>query len=94
MTKYRVDRVPFGTTIAPAGMNSIRYLGDSEMQARKVFRELAGGLCPWDRPDLRYTVSLFEWQGSHSAGHYILREERPRFLHHPQLDLVSRYAII
>ncbi len=48
MNTYRVDRST--SRVTPCGMNSILYVGDSVIQARKVFAEAKPGLDPWNKP--------------------------------------------
>ena len=59
MNKYRVDRV--NSLRVPCGMNSIRYVGDSWGDARKVYDYLDTGKDAWNRPNPAYGVVLSVW---------------------------------
>jgi hypothetical protein len=63
MNTYRVDRTD-SPDVVPCGMNSIRFIGDSERQARKAFMGAATGFDPWGVKDPRYGVVLSRWNGS------------------------------
>lgn len=56
--EWRVDRTEGE---CPCGMNSIRYLGESEREARRVYSELIIGFDAWDQPSDAYGVGLFRW---------------------------------
>lgn len=58
-TKYRVDRVD--TLVAPCGMASILYLGDSLRDAQRTLHAAKGGRDKWNTPNPAYGVAMFEW---------------------------------
>lgn len=63
MNMYRVD-VSDNAVIVPAGMNSIRYIGDSWQTARKVFDTEPIHKDSWNQPNERYGVILSVWNGT------------------------------
>jgi len=58
-TKYRVDRA--NSAIVPCGMNSIRHLSGSLIQAEKAFRSLDIGRDTWDQPREGFGLILSSW---------------------------------
>ena len=58
LNTWRVDRTERQT---PCGVNSIRYLGDSEKAARKTYNETTPGLDAWNQPDPQCGVLLSKW---------------------------------
>lgn len=60
-TNVRVDIVDSPTV--PVGMNSIRYLGNSEREANRVFEATATGKDTWGRDNPSYGVILSVWNG-------------------------------
>lgn len=59
--EWRVDRTEGE---CPCGMNSIRYLGESEREARRVYSDLVIGFDAWDQPNKTWGVGLFRWSTS------------------------------
>lgn len=64
--KYRVDRVKRGSKQVPCGMNSILYLGKSEKEARRIFRDAETGIRPFNTPDPEYGLMLSCYAGYES----------------------------
>lgn len=62
MNNYRVDKTD--EYRVPCGMNSIRYIGDSETKARKVYAQTQPGADEWNRPQPQTFVILSKWNGA------------------------------
>ena len=62
MNKYRVDRNNSSTV--PCGMNSILYIGDNLVEARRQFELALTGFDWWGKVDGSYGVILSQWTGS------------------------------
>lgn len=62
--KYRVDRnaCALGVSV-PCGMNSLLYLGDNALEARKAFDVAEPGLDSWGRPNATFGVTMAVWNG-------------------------------
>jgi hypothetical protein len=60
--KYRVD-VSNNPAVVPAGMNSIRYIGDDWEEARKVFHATETRRDAWNQRNSLYGVILSVWTG-------------------------------
>ena len=60
--QYRVDVA--NQPITPCGMNSLKYLGGSFNQARKVYMETKTGFSAWGTENAGYGVILSVWNGS------------------------------
>ena len=65
MNNYRVDKTD--ERRVPCGMNSIRYIGDSETKARKVYAQTPAGTDEWNRPQPQTFVILSKWNGTDYA---------------------------
>lgn len=70
--KFRVDRVR--TRRVPAGMMSIRYLGNSIAKARAVFESTIPGKNAWGEDNPAYGVVLSEWD-THTGQYEIFKEK-------------------
>ena len=62
MNKFRVDRA--NKLSVPCGMTSIKYIGDSLMEAGKVYNSTYLGYDAWGKPNAEYGVILSEWDGT------------------------------
>ena len=60
MNTYRVDRNNRNTV--PCGMNSILYIGDNLVEARKRFELALTGFDCWGKVNSTYGVILSEWR--------------------------------
>lgn len=60
MNKYRVDRA-MEAPCSPVGMNSILYIGESYVEATKVYIHANGGKDAWNQPHCLYGVMLSIW---------------------------------
>lgn len=56
---YRVDRA--NSQVCPCGMNSILYIGNSIVAARRAFRNATPGRDAWNAPRPDYGVMLSRW---------------------------------
>lgn len=72
MNQYRVDRND--ALYVPAGMNSIRYIGDSLDKAKEAFRQEPIGFDTWGAPDPTYGVILSEWNDFKQA--YVIKASK------------------
>jgi hypothetical protein len=72
-TLYRVDvNTSFSTT--PVGMNSLRYLGGSWIQACLAYDATLPGLDAWGRYNSAYGVTLAVWD--ESKREYIIKKAK------------------
>ena len=62
MNMYRVDRNNSKTV--PCGMNSILYMSDNLVEARKRFELALTGFDCWGKVDHSYGIVLSQWTGS------------------------------
>lgn len=71
-TDFRVDRVD--ELRVPCGMNSIVYVGPSEIAARTEFAKAKVGLDTWGKPNDTYGVILSRW--SVAEGDYVILDQK------------------
>ena len=62
MNKYRVDRN--NKRHVPCGMNSIIYIGNNLIEAKRRYQQTLTGFDWWSKVDNNYGVILSEWNGT------------------------------
>lgn len=62
MNRYRVDRN--NTRTVPCGMNSIQYIGDNLVEAKRRFQLALTGFDCWGKVNANYGLILSEWTGN------------------------------